>query len=412
MRSLDEALAEVARAFVPNEAVELSLADACGLCLATEVAATRDAPPFDNSAMDGFAVRSTDVAAAGPSTPVVLPLAPQSRAGGAWPEPLAAGSAAPIFTGAPLPEGADAVVVREDASRDETTVALRFSAPPGHHVRRRGEDLRAGDQLAAAGEVIDPGLVALLASQGHGTVRVHRRPRVAVLVTGDELLETGHDSEAGTLLDSNGPMLAALLQSAGAEPVMLPRAPDQLAPLTEAVREGLSSDLLVTTGGVSVGDHDHVRAALMANDVALGFWKVALKPGKPLVFGTRNQRGVALGLPGNPVSAFVTFHLFVRPVVRRLLGDAQPWPRLFRGRVAERIRHSPGRTELVRVTLAWRGGEPWATPCASQGSGALSSLGRAEALLVLPAGAAALEVGAPAWLWPLRLAADGLPPLD
>ncbi|MCB9619561.1 MAG: molybdopterin molybdotransferase MoeA [Sandaracinus sp.] len=411
MRTLDDAMREVVAAFAPTETRRVPLADALGLALAQPLDACLDAPAFDNSAMDGFAVRAADVAEASVESPVELPLATESRAGGPWPLPLPEGHAAPIFTGAPLPEGADAIVVREDATRGEAHVLLRHPSPVGHHVRRRGEDLRVGMPLAEAGDVVDAGLLALLASQTHAEVEVHRRPKVAVLVTGDELRE-GAPDERGTIVDSNGPMLSALLREAGAEPIVLPRGRDTLEELTESVRAGLEgADLLVTTGGVSVGDHDHVRAALEAAGVELAFWKVALKPGKPLVFGTRAGRGAALGLPGNPVSAFVTFHLFVRPVVRTLLGDACPWPALRRARLAEAVQHSIGRTELIRSTVEMRDDGEWVRALPRQGSGALASLGAAEAMIVLPAETARLETGDVVWLWPLRGGAERLPTL-
>lgn len=420
MLSLDRAMREVVARFAPTEVEHVVLLEALGRCTSEVVHARFDAPGFDNSAMDGFAVRAQDVVTASEESPVVLPLVAESRAGGPSPAPLPAGHAAPIFTGAPLPEGADTIVVREDTARSGEEVALRFPSPFGHHVRRRGEDLRAGEPIAAAGSTIDGGLVALLASQGHGVVAVHRRPRVAVLTTGDELRDAP-SGEAGTLLDSNGPMLEALIREAGGEPVRLPRVGDALEPLKDAVRAGLRADLLVTTGGVSVGDHDHVRAAFEAVGVTLAFWKVALKPGKPLVFGTQfsgprvsgltRERGVALGLPGNPVSAFVTFHLFVRPVIRTLLGDASPWPALRRATLGTPFAHAVGRTELLRATVEGSGEDERVHVLPRQGSGALASLGSAEVLAVFPAQVARLEVGEKVWIWPLRGGAKSLPDL-
>lgn len=411
MLSLDRAMREVVARFAPTEVERVTLKDALGLCTAEPTHARIDAPGFDNSAMDGFAVRAADVVGASDETPVVLPLVAESRAGGPSPSALPPGHAAPIFTGAPLPPGADAIVVREDASREHGVVSLRFASPAGHHVRRRGEDLRQGDPLVATGTTIDGGVVALLASQGHDRVAVHRRPRVAVLTTGDELRDAATD-EAGTLLDSNGPMLDALIREAGGEPLRLPRVGDALEPLKDALREGLRADLLVTTGGVSVGDHDHVRAALEGVGIALAFWKVALKPGKPLVFGTREERGAVLGLPGNPVSAFVTFHLFVRPVIRTLLGDAAPWPALRQARLGAPLRHATGRTELLRARLEGSGADERVVVSPRQGSGAIVSLGSAEVLVVMPAEVAALEAGELVWVWPLRGSARELPTLS
>jgi molybdopterin molybdotransferase len=410
MLSLDRAMREVVARFAPTAVERVALKDALGLCTAEPLLARFDAPGFDNSAMDGYAVRAADVVGASETSPVVLPLVSESRAGGPSPSALPPGHAAPIFTGAALPAGADAIVVREDATRADGVVSLRFAPPHGHHVRRRSEDLRVGDPLIGAGTAIDGGVVALLASQGHDVLAVHRRPRVAVLTTGDELRDVA-TGEAGTLLDSNGPMLDALIREAGGEPVRLPRVGDALEPLKDALHEGLRADLLVTTGGVSVGDHDHVRAALEAVGIQLAFWKVALKPGKPLVFGTRDDRGAVLGLPGNPVSAFVTFHLFVRPVIRSLLGDAAPWPALRRARLGAPVRHATGRTELLRARLEGFGEDERVEVLPRQGSGALASLGRAEVLVVVPAEVASIDTGEPVWVWPLRGSARELPTL-
>ncbi|MEM9069036.1 MAG: gephyrin-like molybdotransferase Glp [Myxococcota bacterium] len=388
MITIAEALARMMPAFTPRGREFVPLDEARGRVLASDLLVREDAPPFDNSAMDGWAVHAPDVASAAENTPVVLPIAGESRAGGPPPRTLVAGSAMRIFTGAPLPAGADAVVVQEDSELTGEGVALRFASERYRHVRRKGSDLRKGDVLVTAGTPIHAGSIALLASQGIDTVEVVRRPVVAILSTGDELRDLGEAREAGTIVNSNAPMLAALVEEAGAVPLRLPRAPDQLEVVTERLREALDADLLLTSGGVSVGDYDVVREAFTQAGIEMDFWKVAIKPGKPLAFGVHDGTP-AVGLPGNPVSAYVTFQLFVRPGLRRMLGDARPFPKVHRLVLDGDLQHRPGRTELVRGRWTERG----VAPHGHRGSGSLASIAEAEVLIVLPAEIEHLSAG-------------------
>ncbi|MEO0322379.1 MAG: gephyrin-like molybdotransferase Glp [Myxococcota bacterium] len=404
MLTLDEArtrLAQDARALPP----ELLGTDAAlGRYLAEDVLAREDAPPFDNAAMDGWALRATDVAGASKGTPARLRRAGfESRAGGGLPPALAPGEAMRIYTGAALPAGADAIVVQEEAEVRGDHVALAFAAGPDHHIRRQASDLAAGATLLGAGTRLGPGALALLASQGHTLVRVHRAPRVAVLVTGDELHDVGAPRPPGTLYDSNGPLLQALLREAGALPSRLPRVGDDADAMTAALAGGLATaDLVVTTGGASVGRHDHVRGALARLGVELLVPKVRVKPGKPFAFGRRDAVAVAV-LPGNPVSAFVTFQLFVRPWLRRSLGDPRPERPRLRAQLAHDHRHSPGRPELARGRLEADGAGGWLVHLAArQGSGSLGSLAD-DALALLPEGQTDLPAGTSVeaiWLHP------------
>ena len=388
MIPLDEALRRIVSAFSPLDAEAVPLAEALGRTLAAPIRAHRDQPPFDNSAMDGWAIR-----AAGDDTQRVV-AGGESRAGGSLPAPLPPGQALRIFTGAPMPEGADTVVLQEDTERDEGRVRFTETPTAGQHVRRRASDFASGDTLLAAGLPLGPGAIALVASQGVAEVSVHRRPRVAIVPTGDELIPAGSDAPEGTLFDSNGPMLEALVRQAGALPFRRPAVGDDLEALAEAFREALTSaDLLLTTGGVSVGDHDHVKEALGRANVALDLWKVAVKPGKPVTFGRTPAGGAVLGLPGNPVSAFVTFTLFARPAVRRMMGDPRPAPPRIRARLLGDLPHRPGRTELARGRVASQEDGWTVEPHPNQGSGSLVSLGAGNGLILVPASSTGLAAG-------------------
>lgn len=338
--------------------------------------------------MDGYAVHAADVATAGEDTPVRLPVIGESKAGDSIPAPLSPGTALRIFTGAPMPPAADAVVVQEDTTRENDDVLIRFASESGRHVRATGSDFERGTRLLEAGHLVDPGTIALLASQSLARVSIHRPPRALVLSTGDELRPVGSVLAPGQIANSNGPMLEALVREAGgvAESAHVP---DTLDAATDAMREALQDHhLVLTTGGVSVGDHDVVKAAMDAAGVETHFWKIAIKPGKPVVFGTAGDTFV-LGLPGNPASAFVTFTLFVRPLIRRLLGDPAPYPRTLRGTLGSAVRHRPGRVEYLRARLD--GSRFVLHP--HQGSGALAALAGCQALVEIPADAANLPEG-------------------
>jgi molybdopterin molybdotransferase len=384
MRTIAEALREMMPAFAPLRAVVAGIVEARGLFLAESVDARVDGPAFDQSAMDGYAVRAAEVSGAAEPSPARLPVVGESRAGGAWPSPLAEGSAMRIFTGAPLPAGADAVIAQEDATREGDIASFRFAPREGHHVRARGSDVRAGVPLLPRGHDVRPAGVALLASQGIGEVRVHRRPIVSILCSGDELRLLSEPDRPGSIVSSNLYALIAAIEEAGGIARALPTAPDDLDALTQSVAEECAAaDLLVTTGGVSVGDYDPMRAAFERAGVAMRFWKIAIKPGKPLAYGLAGATPV-VGLPGNPVSALVTFELFVRPGIRRMLGDPRPYPRLFDARLAHAHRHRTGRVELARGWLD-RGEDRRVSLFADQGSAAAATAALADALVVLSA---------------------------
>lgn len=373
-----------ARALPPER---VALGDALGRVLAAPVVAPLTLPPWPNSSMDGYAVRADDVAGASDDRPVRLPVAETIAAGGFPSAPLARGTAARIMTGAPVPDGADTVVRVEHTDGGETTVAIRDAADARRNVRPAGEDARAGEVVLDAGSTLGPGQLALLAACGAAVVSVHRRPRVALLGSGDELVELDRFAEAlagRRVVNTNAVALAALVRLAGGEPVDLGVAADQPSALVERLRWAAGVDLVVTSAGNSVGAHDHTRPAIAALGGTLEFARVRMRPGAPLAFGA--VAGVPwLGLPGNPVSALVTGELFVRPLVRALAGHRRPFRAAVPAVLAEGVRLAPGLTHFLRVHLApGDDGVPRARLTGPQGSNLLTSIARADALLVVP----------------------------
>jgi molybdopterin molybdotransferase len=373
---------------------------ALGRVLCEAVAAGRDLPPADQSAMDGYAVRRADLLGASRERPVELRVAFEVAAGaeaGALPA-LRAGQAARILTGAPIPGGADAVVRQEDALREGSRVRL-FTAPgPAENVRPAGEDVRAGEEVLARGTRLGPAELGMLAALGRTQVAVHQRPRVAILSSGDELVEPDGELRAGRIASSNSYSVAAQCRELGVEPVYLGIARDAPDDLERHFRAGLSADLLVSSAGVSVGDRDHVRAVLEKLGASLLFFGVEIKPGYPLALARLpGEAGpLVFALPGNPVSAMVTFEQFVRPALRKMMGH-QAWFRpTLRVRLGERLRKSPGRLHFVRVRLERRGEEVVARSTGSQSSGVLRSMTLAQGLLLFPAEASELAPGASA----------------
>ena len=368
------------------------LAEAVGRWLAAPIDAQRTQPPVALSAMDGYAIRFAELP--GPWTVVG-----ESAAGRPLAQTLAPGEAARIFTGAALPAGADTILVQEEAARDGDTLRLAGEGPHtlGSSVRSAGSDFAAGTRLAHAGERLTPARVALAAMAGLGAVPVRRRLRIAIVSTGDELVPPGAPVTDATLPASNGVMLAAMLASLPCTVVDHGIVPDQLDALTAAFAVAAAdADVVVTSGGVSVGDHDLVRPALAAGGATLDFWRVAMRPGKPLMAG-RLADATVLGLPGNPVSAFVTAHLFLLPLVRHLAGDPTPLPPMAEARLACDLPAAGGRTDFLRTAVA----DGIAYPLASKDSAKLVELGAADALLVRPAGSAAARAGDPCTLLPL-----------
>jgi len=379
MISFDEAIRLLDTALRPLGRESVALEDALGRVLAEEIVADRDFPPTDRSAMDGFAVRSADL-----PSPGALKVVGEVRAGA---DPsghyVAVGETCRVFTGAVIPDGADAVVMVERTEEDRSSGTVRIDDTPGagQHIRKAAQDLRRGDPVLSAGTAIRSAEIAALASVGRVVVPVHRRPRVSVLSTGDEIVPPHEIPAAHQLRNSNTPMLLAQVKEAGFEAADLGTAPDRRGLLRKKLRLGLASDLLLVTGGVSIGDYDLVGEELAAAGVETIFHGVAMKPGKPILAGRLDGR-LVLGLPGNPVSAFVGFKLFGEPALRRFSGNSRVWPQHMTVRLDMPIRRKPGR-RIYHLARVEDRGEGWiATPVRSTGSGDVLSLARANALVV------------------------------
>jgi len=389
-----EALALILGETAPLAPESVDVRAAQGRVLAEAVVATRRIPPADNSAMDGYAVRRADLAAASRERPVALRVAFEIAAGAAPQQSLHAGEAARIFTGAAIPPGADAVVRQEDVEREGESVRIPLEPRPRENVRDAGEDIEPGQLVLEPGTAIGPAHAGMLAALGRSVVAVHQRPRVALLSSGDELVEPDGDVAGGRIVSSNSYTLAAQCREVGADPVYLGIARDTPEALEERFRAGLRADVVVSSAGVSVGDHDHVRGVLAKLGCELRFWGVRIKPGFPLAFGRLGQSGaLVFGLPGNPVSAMVTFEEFVRPALRRMAGHRSLFRPLVRARLAERLAKKPGRLHFVRVVLEHQGGEIVAKSAGNQSSGALLPMLRGHGLLVFPAEASELAAG-------------------
>jgi molybdopterin molybdotransferase len=390
MLDVDAALQHVLSAFTPLESTTVPLLDAANMVLASDVIARDDVPPFRNSAMDGYAVRAADTVSATWSAPVQFPVAAYIAAGQRDVPELRAGEAIRIMTGAPLPEGADAVVRFEETDESgpagqsgRDSVLVYRAARIFDNVREPGEDIARGTRVARRGHALRPADLGLIASVGEPSVRVHRRPVVAVLSTGNEVMAPGEDLQPGTIRDSNSFVIGALARSWGADVRLIGIARDTVAELTDRLAEARDVDLIVTSGGVSLGDYDLVKDVLKSEG-EIAIWQVRMKPGKPLAFG-HIGRTPLLGLPGNPVAAAVSFVIFGRPAIRTMLGHQLTEPRIVEVVTADGIDNRGHRRHYVRVRLeAVEGGPALARIAGEQGAGVLSSLAAADALMIVP----------------------------
>lgn len=377
------------------ESETVASADAQGRVLAAPVVSDRTLPPADCSAMDGYAVRAEDLAGASEASPAVLAVVYEVAAGGQGSRPLAAGEAARIFTGAPIPPGADTVVVQEDAAAEGDRVEIRLAPKPGANVREAGEDVQRGDAVLERGTPLGAAELGMLASLGRSLVQVHQRPRVAILSGGDELVDPDGDVAGGRIVSSNAYSLAALCRGAGAEPVNLGIARDTPDDLERMLRKGMRADFLVSSAGVSVGDRDYVRPVLEKLGCRLVLWGIRMKPGYPLTFGRfEDGKGpLVFGLPGNPVSAMVTFEQFIRPAIRKATGHRAWFRPVVRARLTETLTKKAGRLHFVRVRLDRREGRIEATSTGNQSSGVLRSMTLAQGLMIFPAEATEMPAG-------------------
>lgn len=363
----------------------MPIAAAAGRVCAEDVRARVDLPSFASSAMDGFAVQAADL-------PGTLRVSGESAAGRPFEARLERGCAVAISTGAVVPEGADAVVPIENVVRGDNGVEISRSVQPGAHVRPRGGDVAAGEVVVPAGAALTPGRLAAAAAAGASELRCARRPRVAVLATGSELVAPGGELRPGQIYETNSLMLSSELGAAGADVVTEPAVADDEDALRDALERGLEADILVTSGGVSVGEHDLVRAALLELGVEESFWRVSIKPGKPVSFGVRGGT-LVFGLPGNPVSSLVGCELFVKPALRALQGITDPLPRFEPGRLAAGLRRNEERDEFVRARLRSEGDALVLDPVAGQESHMIVRSAGADALVHIPRGNGELAAG-------------------
>jgi molybdopterin molybdotransferase len=383
--TLEEAQERILGRSRPLPAEAVSIGEAAGRVAAEDVLATVDLPPFASSAMDGFAVRSEDL-------PATLRIVGESAAGRPYEGRLDRGCAVAISTGAVVPDGADAVVRVEDVVQSENTVEVSSAVEPGAHVRPRGGDVSAGEAVVPAGAAFTPARLAAAAAAGAAVVSCRRRPRVSVVATGSELVAPGEELRPGQIYEANGLMLGAALAAAGAQVVAEPPAVDDESVLRDALERGLACDLLVTSGGVSVGEHDLVRAVERDLGVEEVFWRVSIKPGKPVSFGVRGDT-LVFGLPGNPVSALVGCELFVKPALRALQGIPAALPQLESGRLAVRLRRNTERDEFVRARARADEDGVVLEPVVGQESHMIVRSSSADALVHIPRGNGELAAG-------------------
>jgi len=386
--SVEEARARILRAFEPVGKETIGVADAWGRVLATEIHARLTQPPADVSAMDGYAVRAADA-----QEGAKLRVVGAAPAGRPLDTVLKWGEAVRLFTGSVIPAGADAVLLQEDARVEGEIIVAGQACIPGQHIRRQGQDFAAGDTILSPGIRLGARQIGLAAAANHPWLTAYRRPRIAILSTGDEIHLPGEPISPGGIVSSNALVLAGFARALGAEPWVLPIAADDAEAIGTAAKAALGADLLVTTGGASVGDHDLLQAGLARQGFALDFWKIAMRPGKPMIFGQLGGMPV-LGLPGNPVSAFVCGVLFLMPAIARLSGLSQEMPQTVAATLGAPVRANDHRMEFLRATLSCGAdGALVATPLLRQDSALQGTLARADALVLRPPHAAACGAG-------------------
>ena len=383
MISIEKARDLILEQISPLGTERVELLRSLGRVTAEQISAKRDQPPWDNSAMDGFAVRYDETATASPDHPVKLEVVEDIPAGVLPMKSVGPGQASRIMTGAPMPDSADAVIRVEDTRMNEAQVAILQPVEQGENIRRRGEAIREGETVLNPNHGIGPAEVGMLASVGRSHVRVYQRPRVAVLATGDELADLDEELSPNKIMNSNGYTLAAQVIQAGGDPIVLGIARDNPEALRMRLREGLSADIMLVSGGVSVGQYDFVRDVLEQLGAHLAFWKVAMRPGKPLAFGMIQGKPI-FGLPGNPVSTMVTFEEFVRPALRKMQGFTQILRPMIEAVLMDKMTKPVGMTHFVRAIVRIKAGRYEVRATGSQSSGILTSMVMANALVVLP----------------------------
>jgi molybdopterin molybdotransferase len=383
MITVEEALDKILSHIQPLGFEKVSLLESQGRVIAEDIYASRDIPPLDNSGMDGYAVRYEDIQHASSSQPVRLEIIEDLPAGSVSKKTLEKGQAIRIMTGAPIPRGADAVVQVEDTTKEDRFSQIFRAVPLGENIRRAGEDVGKGDRVISKGDLIRPAEVGMLASVGRSFVSVFQRPLVAILCTGEELVDVDGRLDEAKIVSSNSYTLAAQVKDSGAIPIQLGIARDRKEDIEEKLRQGTRADVLISSAGISVGDYDLVKDVLKDLGMEMVFWKVAMKPGKPLAFGTIAGKP-AFGLPGNPVSSMVSFEQFVRPSLLKMMGHHQLFRPTIEAILKEDIRKEPGRRHYIRALVSFEKDRYFVTTTGAQGSGILRSMVRANGLVVIP----------------------------
>ncbi|MDH4100560.1 MAG: molybdopterin molybdotransferase MoeA [Nitrospirota bacterium] len=392
MISVDDALKTILAGVPVLGTEKVHIIDTLGRVIAEDVISGRNIPPFDNSAMDGYALKAADTTGASPEKPATLKVVADLPAGYTLDRELQAGEAVRIMTGAPVPPGADSVVRVEDTEKRGETVRILVQVKSGKDTRRKGEDVKVGDVVIEKGTRITPAAVGMMSSVGRSMVQVYQRPRVAVLATGDEVVDVDQEAGPGKIYNSNGYTIASQVREAGGLPVMLGIAKDTREDLEAKLKAGLTCDVIISSGGVSVGDFDFVKDVLSSLGSEMKFWKVGMRPGKPLAFGVIGGKP-AFGLPGNPVSSMVTFEQFVRPALRKMMGYAALQRPTVNAVLEDDVKKEPSLRFFVRGVVSRVDGKYRVSTTGPQGSGILRSMVIANGLIVLPEGTEGAKAG-------------------